>query len=200
MLCLWCPAYFSDVDGYDTWESRVNERLSDAIGAGELVPINIQSDGAFGVRVAIAPPDLTEREQAYAVVKSDPYLLVVRGGELCLSGIEGVGDTTRAPLRVTIADGRYTVAQPSWHGMRNPEAAAQMEVRPTLHFRTSFSRFPPRHTLSITASSKSHSIRPSDLSCRVLLVPMRGCALRLVEDHATTVASQPRSTAKPRTR
>jgi hypothetical protein len=73
------------------------------------VPINIQSDGAFGVRVATAPPDLTEREQAYAVVKSDPYLLAVRGGELCLSGIEGVGDTTRAPLRVTLADGRYTV-------------------------------------------------------------------------------------------
>jgi hypothetical protein len=109
MLCLWCPVYFSDVDGYDAWESRVNERLSDAIGAGELVPINIQSDGAFGVRVAVAPPDLTEREQAYAVVTSDPYLLAVRGGELCLSGIEGVGDSSRAPLRVAIADGRYTV-------------------------------------------------------------------------------------------
>jgi hypothetical protein len=109
MLCVWCPEYFRDVDGYDAWETRVNERLGDAISAGELVPVNIQSDGAFGVRVAIAPPDLTEREHTYAVVTSEPYLLAVTGGELCLSGIEGVGDTDRAPLRVTLVDGRYAV-------------------------------------------------------------------------------------------
>ena len=109
MLCVWCPEYFRDVDGYDAWETRVNERLGDAISAGELVPVNIQSDGAFGIRVAIAPPDLTEREHTYAVVTSEPYLLAVTGGELCLSGIEGVGDADRAPFRVTLVDGRYAV-------------------------------------------------------------------------------------------
>lgn len=109
MLVLWCPAHFRDVDGYDAWEARVNERLGDAIGSGELVPVNIQSDGAFGVRVATDPPDLTEREQTYAVVTSEPYLLALTGGELCLSGIEGVGDVDRAPLRVTLPDGRYAV-------------------------------------------------------------------------------------------
>jgi hypothetical protein len=45
----------------------------------------------------------------YAVVTSEPYLLAVTGGELCLSGIEGVGDTDRAPLRVSLVDGRYAV-------------------------------------------------------------------------------------------
>jgi hypothetical protein len=109
MLCVWCPVYFGDVDGYDAWETRVNERLSDAISAGELVPVNIRSDGAFGVRVATDPPDLTERERTYAVVTSEPYLLEVTGGELCLSGIEGVGDSDRAPLRVTLPDARYAV-------------------------------------------------------------------------------------------
>jgi hypothetical protein len=109
MLCVWCPAYFDDVDDYDAWETRVNDRLSDVISAGELVPVNIQSDGAFGVRVATAPLSLTEREQSYAVVTSEPYLLAVTGGELCVSGIEGVGDPVRAPLRVNLPDGRYAV-------------------------------------------------------------------------------------------
>jgi hypothetical protein len=65
MLSLWCPAYFRDVDDYDGWETRVNERLGDAISAGELIPINIGSDDAFGVRVAIDPPNLTEREAVW---------------------------------------------------------------------------------------------------------------------------------------
>ena len=35
MLSLWCPAYFRDVDGYEGWETRVNERLGGAISADE---------------------------------------------------------------------------------------------------------------------------------------------------------------------
>ncbi|WP_406051579.1 hypothetical protein [Kribbella sp. NBC_00889] len=85
MLSLWCPAYYRDVDRYDVWETRVNERLGDAISTGELLPVNVGSDGAFGVRVAIDPPDLTERERAYWVVTSEPYLLAVAGQEVCLS-------------------------------------------------------------------------------------------------------------------
>jgi hypothetical protein len=41
MLIVWCPAYFHDVDSYDAWEARVDERMEDAIAAGELVPVNI---------------------------------------------------------------------------------------------------------------------------------------------------------------
>jgi hypothetical protein len=166
MLCVWCPVYFRDVDGYDAWETRVNERLSDAISAGELVPVNIRSDGAFGVRVATDPPDLTERERTFAVVTSEPYLLEVTGGELCLGGIEGVGASDRAPLRVTLPDGRYAVRATivAWDeepGGRGPDGKPAEGA-----LRTSSSRFPPRTVRSSTAPSKSHSTRPRDLICR----------------------------------
>ncbi|WP_028652319.1 hypothetical protein [Nocardioides halotolerans] len=61
-LALWRGSAFADIDGHDAWEERVNERLADAIRSGELVPIGIQVDGAFGVRVAVAPDGATERE------------------------------------------------------------------------------------------------------------------------------------------
>ncbi|MGH3460606.1 MAG: hypothetical protein ACRDP9_03935 [Kribbellaceae bacterium] len=109
MLALWCASTFGDVDGYESWETRVNERLGAAISRGELVPVGIQSDGAFGVRVAVAPDGLTEREQRYAIVASEPYLLTVRGGEVCLSGIENVGSPEHATLRMPLMDRRYTV-------------------------------------------------------------------------------------------
>jgi hypothetical protein len=92
MLSVWCPRPFASVNGYGAWEQYVNDRLQDAIANGELVPVNIGSDGAWGVRVAIAPDGLTERDRAYAVVTSEPCLLVVSGGEGCLIGIEAVGD------------------------------------------------------------------------------------------------------------
>lgn len=109
MLSVWCPRPFASVNGYDAWEQYVNDRLQDAIASGELVPVNIGSDGSWGVRVAIAPDGLTERERAYAVITSEPYLLVVSGGEACLSGIEGAGDPAFAALRFPLADGRYAV-------------------------------------------------------------------------------------------
>jgi len=109
MLSLWCSAAFRGVDGYEAWEVRVNERLHDCIAAGELVPVNIRSDGAFGVRIAVTPDVLTAREETYSVVTSEPYLLVVNGGEACLSGLEFVGDRERAALRVRLPDGRYAV-------------------------------------------------------------------------------------------
>ena len=52
---------------------------------------------------------LSDRERAYAVVASEPYLLVVTGGEVCLSGIENVGAASYAELRLGIPDGRYAV-------------------------------------------------------------------------------------------
>ena len=109
MLSVWCSRPFASVNGYDAWEQYVNDRLEDAIANGELVPVNIGTDGAWGVRVAVAPDGLTEREGTYAVVTSEPYLLVVSGGEACLSGIEAVGDPAFAALRIPLADGRYAV-------------------------------------------------------------------------------------------
>jgi hypothetical protein len=46
-LIVWCPAYFHDVDSYEAWEARDDERMEDAIAAGELVPVNIGSDGCI---------------------------------------------------------------------------------------------------------------------------------------------------------
>lgn len=109
MLALWCVSAFAGVDGYDAWESRVDDRLGEAIAAGEFVPVNIESDGAFAVRVAVAPNGLSGRERSYAVVASDPYLLNVSGGEVCLSGVEGIGDRDNAALRLQLPNGRYAV-------------------------------------------------------------------------------------------
>jgi hypothetical protein len=130
MLSVWCPRPFASVNGYDAWEQHVNDRLQEAIANGELVPVNIGSDGAWGVRVAVAPDGLTERERTYAVVTSEPYLLVVSGGEACLSGIEAVGDPASAALRIPLADGRYTVRSTILAWNEEPGALAA-DGRPT---------------------------------------------------------------------
>ncbi|MBA8805474.1 hypothetical protein FB382_003765 [Nocardioides ginsengisegetis] len=109
MLALWRGTAFAEVNGYDAWEQRVNERLVDAIQSGELVPIGIQGDGAFGVRVAVAPDGATEREARYTVVTSEPYLLVADGGPIFLSGVEVVGDEPSSPITLSLPAGRYAV-------------------------------------------------------------------------------------------
>lgn len=109
MLALWRDSAFADIDGHDAWETRVNERLTEAIRAGELVPVGIQSDGAFGVRIAIGPDAPTDRENTYTVVTSDPYLLVSDGGPIVLSGIEAVGGRDGGALSLALPQGRYAV-------------------------------------------------------------------------------------------
>ena len=126
MLALWRGTAFAEVDGYDAWEQRVNERLAEAIQLGELVPIGIQGDGAFGVRVAVAPDGATERETEYAVVTSEPYLLVSDGGSVFLSGVEAVGDEPSSPVALALPEGRYAVRTTivAWDeepGARNPD-------------------------------------------------------------------------------
>lgn len=109
ILALWRGTAFSEVDGYDAWEERVNERLTSAIQSGELVPIGIQGDGAFGVRVAVTPDAATERETRYTVVTSEPYLFEADGGPVLQSGIEAVGDETLSPVTLSPPEGRYAV-------------------------------------------------------------------------------------------
>lgn len=116
MLALWRTSAFAEIDRfddwerrYDAWERRVNERLDQAIRSGELVPVGIQSDGAFGIRVVVAPDVATEREARYTVATSEPYLLVADGGAICLSGIEVVGDAGASPVTLTLPEGRYSV-------------------------------------------------------------------------------------------
>lgn len=108
-LAVWRASAFAEVDGYDAWEERVNDRLPEAIRSGELVPVGIQGDGAFGVRIAVAPDKATEREARYTVATSQPYLRVSDGGPLFLSGIEAVGDEQRSPVTLVLPGGRYAV-------------------------------------------------------------------------------------------
>ncbi|MFL6119781.1 hypothetical protein [Actinophytocola sp.] len=93
MLALWDAEAFAGVVDYDTWEAELclDEDIQNRVRAGDLVPINIESDGAFEVLVRYGnDPVLTEREVEHLVVSSQPYLLV-SSGDVRLSGIEGVG-------------------------------------------------------------------------------------------------------------
>jgi hypothetical protein len=108
-LALWRGSAFAEIDGYDAWEERVNDRLAEAIRSGELVPVGIQGDGAFSVRLAIAPDTATEREARFTVATSQPYLLVADDGPVFLSGIEAVGDEQRSPVCVALPEGSYAV-------------------------------------------------------------------------------------------
>ncbi|MBN9523083.1 hypothetical protein J0H58_31975 [bacterium] len=91
MHCLWDQAPFAGVTDYDTW---ARELLDDAdigrhVGAGHLVPLNIGSDGAMEVEVRVRAAGLTEREEKYLIVRSDPYRLLATG-PVGVSGLEHV--------------------------------------------------------------------------------------------------------------
>jgi hypothetical protein len=109
MLALWRGSAFADVDDYDDWERRITERLGDAIALGELVPIGIGGDGAFGVRIAVAPDGASERELQHTVVTSEAYLLAADDGPIFLSGIENVGVVRSASVSPDLPPGQYSV-------------------------------------------------------------------------------------------
>jgi hypothetical protein len=103
MHALWNPARFTSITDYPTWESALleDDDITQRIQAGELVPVNIGSDGAFQflVRVGTAgqPPSLTSRERQYLMVSSQPYLYL-SDGTACLSGIEHIGANLGPPV------------------------------------------------------------------------------------------------------
>jgi hypothetical protein len=93
MLALWDAEAFADVVDYDTWEPELclDEDIHRHVKAGDLVPININVNGAFQVLVRFGTaPELTEREAEHLLVTSEPYLLV-SSGAVRLSGVEHVG-------------------------------------------------------------------------------------------------------------
>ncbi len=156
MLALWRGSAFPDVDGYTAWEGRVNGRLRDAIELGSLVPVGIQSDGAFGVRVAVAPDGATQREARHAVVTSEPYLLVADGGPILLSGIEAVGDVPASPLTLELPEGRYAVRATivAWDeepGARGPDGRPGPSALPDF-------------LVSVAPSDGSESFRTSEIT------------------------------------
>ncbi|WP_369170470.1 hypothetical protein AB5J49_22830 [Streptomyces sp. R28] len=115
MLALWDPQSFTSIVDYDTWDAQLgeDEDVERHIRSGALAPINIRSDGAFGVVVRIGgvdqPVQLTERESRHCLVTSDAYLLHSTG-KVWLSGIEAVGaEAWSETVRFDLPVGRYSV-------------------------------------------------------------------------------------------
>jgi hypothetical protein len=109
-VALWDPASFAEIVDYDTWVAALGDdsRKVQHIEAGAFVPINIQSDGAFGALVRVGQSiNLTEREAQYVLVTSEPYLFV-SSGRAWISGIERVGGPDEHDgLEVAVAPGRW---------------------------------------------------------------------------------------------
>lgn len=81
--------------------------VRELIDAGALVPINIGGDGAWQVVLRAGGAGLTEREAAYCLLSSEPYLLACQGMAY-VGGIEEVSaqpEDTGLPVR----PGRYSV-------------------------------------------------------------------------------------------
>lgn len=115
MLALWDPKRFTGIVDYDTWDAQLgeDEDIERHIRTGALAPINIRSDGAFGVVVRIGgvdqPAQLTERETRHCLVTSDAYLLQ-SSGQVWLSGIEAVGaEAGSETVRFDLPAGRCSV-------------------------------------------------------------------------------------------
>ncbi|MFC4612028.1 hypothetical protein ACFO9E_30315 [Streptomyces maoxianensis] len=115
MLALWDPQRFTGIVDYDTWDSELgeDEDVERHIRTGAFVPINIRSDGAFGVLVRIGGLGqhvrLTEREARHRLVTSDAYLFH-SSGQVWLSGIEAVGaDAWPGTAKCDLSVGRYSV-------------------------------------------------------------------------------------------
>ncbi|MGW6904842.1 hypothetical protein [Streptomyces sp. NPDC054940] len=92
---LWRASAFGHVNELEQWENEVAKdvTLERRISEGAFVPINVGGNGAFqiAVRGVDAPGTLSERERAYLLVSSEPYLLV-SDGALELGGLEAVGN------------------------------------------------------------------------------------------------------------
>jgi hypothetical protein len=112
ICAVWDSASFAGIVDYDTWDAALGEDDGVAwhIEAGAFVPVNIQSDGAFGVLVRVGGPgQLTEREARYVFLTSQPYLFV-SSGEAWICGIERVGGPSDYDgFKVAIPPGRWKV-------------------------------------------------------------------------------------------
>lgn len=107
-LCgLWQPERFAGVDELDTWEDEVADdaALVRHIEAGAFVPLNVGGDGSF--QAIVREGGLTDREDQYRLVSSDPYLLVSYG-VVHLGGLENVGPYIGDSHAMPLADGRYS--------------------------------------------------------------------------------------------
>ncbi|MGH3377821.1 MAG: hypothetical protein ACRDP6_24110 [Actinoallomurus sp.] len=130
MHALWVPEPFAGVHDHDTWDTEFGEyaAIRRHVVAGNLVPINIGSDGAatFVVRVGDhgEPAGLGERETRYLLGSSPPYLLTT-WGRAFLSGLEHIAAEPAGEGRthaIHLAGGRYAVTVHLIDWKAEPEA------------------------------------------------------------------------------
>lgn len=111
MCVIWQPESFSfpEFEDWEDWATE-DENVAESVGAGTVVPINVGGDGVFQIVVRWGEGgDLTDRERAFVLVSSEPYLLVSEGS-FALGGLEDVGDAEpKAENFVSLAKGRYAV-------------------------------------------------------------------------------------------
>lgn len=108
---LWRASAFDHVNELEQWENEVakDSALERRISDGAFVPINVGGNGAFQITVrgVDTPGNLNERERAYLLVSSDPYLLV-SDGALELGGLEAVGNYSGAEKeQLPLDSGKY---------------------------------------------------------------------------------------------
>jgi hypothetical protein len=115
MHAIWDPSRFPGVIDYQTWEHALldDENITRCVQAGELVPINIRSDGAFQFLVRVGArrqvPALTSRERHHLVVSSQPYLYL-SCGDARLTGLEHIcADPDPSAPTLTIPAGPHAV-------------------------------------------------------------------------------------------
>lgn len=145
MHALWSPEAYRDV-GEHNWEAHFigNSSIEAHIARGEFVPINVHSDGAPVIDVRVdseaLPARLTEQEQGWLKVASDPYLFV-SNGRANVSGIEYIGGPlTPAVGGISVPPGRWSAVV---HLLHWPENSYDKKTRyppdfiVTLHSETS---------------------------------------------------------------
>jgi hypothetical protein len=112
MFGIWDENYFYDVIDYDSWEQELLEdnNICNRIKLGHLVPININSDGAFEFEIRVGDDaELNVREKKYTLVSSEPYLFRSQG-KLNISGIEFIEkDPDESVGSLVIPSGSYQV-------------------------------------------------------------------------------------------
>ncbi|WHT15646.1 hypothetical protein N8J89_21110 [Crossiella sp. CA-258035] len=109
MLAIFAPEEFAGVRDQVSWAAELGsaEKIRERIVAGGLVPVNIGGDGAWQVVLRADGTGLTEREDRYLMLSSEPYLLVCHG----IAHIGGIEEVCAEPqdTGLPVRPGRYSV-------------------------------------------------------------------------------------------
>lgn len=111
LWALWDYDTYKEVDSYQKWEPLFcdDADIEAQIRRKRFVPVNIHQDGCFSFTLKIAE-ELSDREQKYVCVKSEPYLFQ-SNGKLILSGLDSIHKDINSSdaIIVDIENGFYSV-------------------------------------------------------------------------------------------